>query len=105
MIARVWSARAMRIRAPQYAEYLRNHVLPGLRTLEGYMSGQLLEREAAGEIELVVVTWWRSLESIRAFAGDDLERAVVTADAATLLTDFDKRVRHYGVVVDDTQDA
>jgi heme-degrading monooxygenase HmoA len=50
---------------------------------------------------VVVVTFWRSAEAVRAFAGDDPEQAVVADEAAALLTDFDRRVRHYEVVVED----
>jgi heme-degrading monooxygenase HmoA len=50
---------------------------------------------------VVVVTFWRSAEAVRAFAGDDPEQAVVADEAAALLTDFDRRVRHYEVVAED----
>jgi len=36
-----------------------------------------------------------SFAAIDAFAGADREAAVVAPEAAALLTDFDKRVRHY----------
>jgi len=61
----------------------------------------LLERRASHTVEIIVITLWRSLDSIRGFAGADLEAAVVTAEAASLLTQFDRRVRHYEVVVKD----
>lgn len=61
----------------------------------------LLERAIPGAVEVIVITFWRSLDSIRGFAGDDLEGAVVTEEAAALLTQFDHRVRHYEVAVKD----
>jgi len=54
-----------------------------------------------GEIEIVVETTWRSLESIRNFTGPDLEAAVVADEAAALLTSFDRRVRHCEIVATD----
>jgi heme-degrading monooxygenase HmoA len=101
VIARTWSARATPADAPAYAEHLRTRVLPALRAVEGYLGGQLLRREEGGTVELLVVTWWRSLDALRAFAGSDLERAVVADEAVPLLTRFDRRVRHYEVVVED----
>jgi len=109
MIARTWSALATPGAAPAYAEHLRTRVLPALRAVEGYLGGQLMQREAGGAtpgpdppaVELLVVTWWRSLDALRAFAGSDLERAVVADEAVPLLTHFDRRVRHYLVVVED----
>jgi heme-degrading monooxygenase HmoA len=44
-----------------------------------------------------VTTVWQSLQAIDAFAGSDRETAVVASDAAALLTDYDRRVRHYEV--------
>lgn len=61
----------------------------------------LLEREVADVVEIVVVTFWRSLDAIRTFSGPDLERAVVADEAAALLAQFDRRVKHYEVAVKD----
>ncbi len=101
MIARLWSARATPAQAPAYVEHLRTQVLPAVRGVDGYAGAQLLKRAGTDEVEILVVTWWRSLEAIRGFAGDDLEGAVVADEAAALLTDFDRRVRHYELVVRD----
>lgn len=101
MIARVWTARTSPARLPRYAEFLRTRVLPQLRALDGYAGASLLRRDADGEIEIVVVTRWRSLEAIRAFAGTDVEAAVVEPEAAALLTRHDTRVRHYEIVSED----
>jgi hypothetical protein len=51
--------------------------------------------------QIVVLTFWRSLDAIRGFAGADLEGAVVAEEVAGLLTQFDRRVRHYEVAVRD----
>lgn len=101
MIARVWSAQATEAQAPAYVEHLRGQVLPALRRVDGYAGALLLERPAAGAVEVVVVTFWRSVESVRGFAGEDAEKAVVADEAAALLTRFDPRVRHYEIVVQD----
>jgi heme-degrading monooxygenase HmoA len=101
MIARLWSARTTPAQAPGYAEHLRSHVLPAVRSLEGYRGAQLLEREVEGSIEILVLTFWESLDSVRGFAGTDLDHAVVAKEAAALLTRYDDRVQHYEVVLRD----
>jgi heme-degrading monooxygenase HmoA len=101
MIARVWSARTTGAQAPAYVEHLRTQVLPTLRRMEGYVGARLLERAGRESVEIIVLTFWRSLDAIRRFAGDDLERAVVAEGAAAMLTRFDRRVRHYEVAVQD----
>ena len=101
MIARVWSAQTTPAQAPAYASHLRERVLPALRKVPGYAGAKLLERAMADAVEVVVITFWQSAEAIRAFAGADAEAAVVAEEAAALLTQFDRRVRHYEVVVDE----
>lgn len=101
MIERVWSARTTRENAAEYAGYFRRVVLPELNAVPGYRGARLLERELDGAVEIVVVTRWQSLEAIRGFAGDELDRAVVHDEAAALFSDYERRVRHFGVVADD----
>jgi heme-degrading monooxygenase HmoA len=99
MIARSWSAITTPDKAPLYAQHLRSSVLPQIAAIDGYEGAMLLTRETGGSVELLVLTLWRSSDAIRAFTGGDLERAVVAAEAAALLTDFDRRVKHYDVTV------
>jgi|SRR5260370_33321997 heme-degrading monooxygenase HmoA len=101
MIARVWSAQSTPAQAPAYVEHLRSEVLPTVRTVDGYVGAMLLEQAIPNAVEIIVITFWRSVDAIRGFAGADLEGAVVADEAAALLTQFDRRVRHYEVVVKD----
>ena len=101
MIARLWSAKTTHAQRPAYADHLRNQVLPAARKLDRYAGAMLLEREASDRVEIVVITFWHSLDSIQAFAGADLEQAVVANEAASLLTEFDRRVGHYELVMKD----
>ena len=101
MFARIWSAQTSSDGSSAYVEHLRTRVLPAVRKLAGYRGALLLERAVPGAIEVVVITFWESVDAIRGFAGADLERAVVADEAAALLTQFDLRVRHYEVAVRD----
>ncbi len=101
MIARLWSAHMTPGQAPAYVDHLRTSVLPTVRKVDGYAGAMLLERSASDAVEIIVITWWRSLDAIRGFAGADLEEAVVADEAAFLLTQFDRRVRHYELVLRD----
>jgi uncharacterized protein len=101
MIARLWSARTTEPHFRAYLDHVSDALLPRLRGLTGYAGGIVLRRETGGEVEILVATAWRSLEAIREFAGFDLDGAVVADDAMALLTEFDRRVRHYEVVMAD----
>jgi len=101
MIERVWSARTTRDGAAVYRAYFQRVVMAELSAVDGYRGCRLLERQLeSGAIEIVVVTSWESLDAIRGFAGDDVERAVVHDEAAALFTDYDRTVRHFEVVLD-----
>jgi len=43
------------------------------------------------------------MDAIRAFAGDDVENAVVEPEAVAALTTFDRTVQHYEVVQETTR--
>jgi heme-degrading monooxygenase HmoA len=101
MIERMWSGRTTRDGAIKYADHFRRIVVPELAAISGYRGARLLEREVDGVIEVLVVTRWHSLDAIRAFAGDEIDRAVVHDEAASLFSGFDPRVRHFGVVAQD----
>ncbi len=100
-ILRRWSARTTEAQLPKYLEHFSKNVLPELRRVSGYLGATVSLRRAVAGVEIFVETAWRSLDSIRNFAGSDLEAAVVAPEAAALLTSFDRRVQHSEIVVID----
>lgn len=100
MIVRSWSARATEDGASSYEAHFRGKVLPELERLEGQRGAMLLRKRDGGEVSLLVLTFWDSLTSIRAFAGDRVDVAVVEDDARAVLSGFDTSVEHYETVVD-----
>jgi heme-degrading monooxygenase HmoA len=101
MIARVWVARTTVAHAPAYADHFQQHVLAALHSVDGYVGAKLLEREIAAGVELVVMTFWQSLDAIRQFAGPEFERAVVSAEIIPLLLEYDRSVKHYEITATD----
>ena len=100
-ILRRWSAHTTEAQLPKYLDHFSKNVLPELRRVPGYLGTVVSLHRFEAEVEIVVVSNWRSLESIRAFAGSDVEAAVVPNEAAALLTSFDRRVRHSEIVLTD----
>lgn len=100
MIIREWRGRALPARAEEYPAHFRKNVLPELLQIEGFHGACLSRRQTADRVEFLVLTRWRSLDAIRSFAGDDIERAVVEPDAVAALEDFDSEVRHYEALED-----
>ncbi len=100
-ILRRWAARTTEAQLPKYLEHFSKNVLPELRRAPGYLGATVSLRRLENEVEIAVETTWRSLESIRALAGPDLEAAVVPDEAAALLTTFDRRVQHSEIALTD----
>jgi len=98
MVARIWKARAAAEQALRYRKHFLENVLPELRTKAGFREAKLLSSEQGRATEFVVLTFWDSMEAVRSFAGEDAEAAVVAPEAAALLEDYDRRVRHYAVL-------
>jgi len=99
MIARVWTARATSHNLEAYKTHLARNVFPELRSLKGFVRGELFTRVAGDEFEIVVTTVWKDFAAIDAFARPDREAAVVAPEAAALLSDYDRRVRHYEIAL------
>jgi heme-degrading monooxygenase HmoA len=98
MIVREWRGRAELDKADAYPRHFRERVAPELRKIPGFIGAELLHRRAEDGVEFVVLTRWRSMEALRAFAGDDIDKAVVEPDAAAALFAFEKTALHYEAI-------
>jgi heme-degrading monooxygenase HmoA len=97
MIARIWRGQATNAKADAYFRHVTGTVFPSLKDLAGHRGAWLLRRQADGHTEFLALTLWESLDSIRAFAGDDIATAIVEPEARAVLADFDDFARHYEV--------
>jgi heme-degrading monooxygenase HmoA len=98
MIARHWRGLVKRERAAAYVEHLQSETLPQLVQLAGFQDAKVLRRDLPQGVEFLVVTIWESLDAIRAFAGNDVETAVVPPKARDMMIEYDRTARHYEVV-------
>jgi heme-degrading monooxygenase HmoA len=98
MIVRMWHGRVPTAKAADYREFTNGRAIPDYRSVPGNLSVHVLER-AEGEVtHFVTLTFWESLEAIRAFAGADLEKAKYYPEDAEFLLEYEPRVVHYEVV-------
>jgi heme-degrading monooxygenase HmoA len=98
MIIREWRGRASRSRAEAYPKHFRDNVAPKLRQVPGFLGAHLCQRKLDDEIEFLVITRWQSMEAIGAFAGADVEKAIVEPGAVAALVTYDAVVRHYEAI-------
>jgi heme-degrading monooxygenase HmoA len=98
MIIRSWRARATAANAVQYIEHAQAAVFPALSQIPGHRGAMLLRSDRAGDVEILVLTAWGTMDEVAAFAGADIGKAVVDPEAQAVLTDYDRTVAHYDVV-------
>ena len=100
MIARIWHGWALRGNADAYEDFLRSSFLPAIGRIAGFKGAQVFRRDHGDEeVEFVTTIYFDSIDAIRVFAGDDYEAARVAPEARRLLSRFDRKCRHYSVVV------
>ena len=100
MIARIWHGWTAPENAEAYEDFLRTKMFPSIHRVQGYLGADLLRSDGGDEVAFVTITRFESLTAVKAFAGEDYERAVVEPEARRLLSRFDERSQHYEVVLD-----
>lgn len=103
MISRIWHGYTTKDNADSYESLLQKEIFAGIakRNIEGYRGIQLLRRELPEETEFITIMWFDSVDSVRKFAGEDYEKAVVPEAAQKVLLHYDKRSAHYFVKTDE----
>jgi antibiotic biosynthesis monooxygenase (ABM) superfamily enzyme len=99
MIARVWRGATRAEDAEEYAAYVEESGLGPARSLAGSRGTLALRRIDGDRAEFVTVILFDGMEAVRAFAGDDPERAVFFPEDDRYLVERDLDVRHYEVDV------
>jgi heme-degrading monooxygenase HmoA len=97
MIARLWHGRVPSSKAEAYRAFLNARAIPDYRSIPGNLSVHVLERREGDVTHFITLTFWESLGAIRAFAGEDLERAKYYPEDAAFLLEFEPGVVHYDV--------
>lgn len=97
MIARIWRGAVRRDDADRYADYMRGTGVEEYAGTPGNGAVLMLRRDDGDRTEFVMVTLWESLDAVRAFAGEDVERAVFYPEDDAFLIERDLTATHYEV--------
>ena len=97
MIKRVWHGYTTPDRADEYERLLRSEVMKEIegKKIAGLRRFEVLRRALQDETEFVTIMEFDSLDSVKAFAGEDYEACYVPAAARAVLKRFDQRSQHY----------
>jgi heme-degrading monooxygenase HmoA len=100
VICRLWRGWTTPDNADAYERVVRGQVIPGIEAMHipGFRSIDLVRRERDHDVEFMTLMWFDSLDSVKAFMGEDYAVAHVPAEAQAVLADFDRRSAHYEVL-------
>src|SRR5215510_11508039 len=98
MITRMWHGRVPAAKAKEYRDFLNARAILDYQSVPGNLSVHILERTEGDITHFITLTFWKDLDSIRAFAGEDVEAAKYYPEDNDFLLEFEPRVVHYEVV-------
>lgn len=99
MIARTWHGAVPAEKANAYHDYLLQTGIPDYKKTAGNRGVYVLRRREGDTIHFLLLTLWESMEAIKAFAGDDVERARYYPEDEDYLLELEPTVTHYEVPV------
>src|SRR5436190_13677235 len=97
MIARIWRGVVQTTDADEYADYINETGFAEYGRTPGNRGAYLLRRDADGTTEFLTLSLWDGVEAIRAFAGDDIEAAVLYPEDERYLVGGESSIAHYEV--------
>ena len=98
MIARIWRGTVRESDKDIYYEYLQKTGLKEYADTPGNRGVQTLRRIFDGKCEFFLLTLWESWDAIKAFAGEDYEKAVYYPEDEKFLLDREPKVEHFEVL-------
>jgi heme-degrading monooxygenase HmoA len=98
VIARTWTGVVRRADADAYADYIRETGFAEYGRTAGNRGAWMLRRDDGHRTEFITLSLWDSVDAIKAFAGEDIEAAVLYPEDERYLIDGESSVTHYEVV-------
>lgn len=97
MVARTWRGWTRREDAEAYVVYIEDTGMRAYRQTPGNRGAWMLRRDEGDRTEFITLSFWDSLESIRGFAGNDVDRAVFYPEDDRFLVEREETVKHWSV--------
>lgn len=98
MIARIWRGWTKSSDADRYLEYILETGAKEYRETPGNRGAYVLRRQVGDRAEFLTLSFWDSLEAVKGFAGQDVERAVFYPADDKFLVDRERTVAHFEVI-------
>ena len=98
MIARMWHGMVPKHKAEQYHQFLLQTGLHDYEQTAGNRGVFLLKKDDHEIAHFYTLTFWDDYESIKLFAGEDLEKARYYPEDKDYLLEFEPLVTHFDVL-------
>ncbi|NJD26797.1 MAG: hypothetical protein FIA92_00680 [Chloroflexi bacterium] len=95
MIARTWRGWTAPEDADAYVDYLNETGIPAYRSTPGNRGAWILRRTVDDRVEFVTLSFWDSMAAVRAFAGEEPDRAVFYPEDDRFLVERELTVHHF----------
>ena len=94
VITRIWHGRTKAEHADEYLQFVIDTGVPDYKSVDGNLSVEIWRRIEGDVCHFWTVTKWDSFDSVRKFAGDDLEKAKYYPEDWKYLLEFEPTVQH-----------
>lgn len=95
MIARTWHGRTKSFDAGIYRNYVISTGVHDLTSTKGNLGVQIWQKTEADITHIWVVSFWDDYDSIRSFAGNEIEMARYYDNDRYYLLELEPHVQHY----------
>ena len=101
MILRKWDSRIRSSDEAEYVAYIERTGSADYAGTPGNLGYQiLLRRNGDGTSSVTTLSWWRDIEAIKRFAGEDYEQARYYPEDEQYLIELTEHVEHFEVAAD-----
>ncbi|MFW9871337.1 MAG: antibiotic biosynthesis monooxygenase [Candidatus Thorarchaeota archaeon] len=102
MLCRFWRGWTTQSNADLYEKYLKDVIFKEIEEMdiEGYERFQLFRNDKNDEVEFITIMYFKTLEGIKKFAGEDYTQAFLPEKERKLLSRFDERVEIIELKID-----
>jgi heme-degrading monooxygenase HmoA len=103
VVARIWQGKTPNAKAAEYYDYLLKAGITKIKSIPGNLGVQVFRRNVGEVTEFTVISYWRSRDAIKAFAGNDIEKVRLLPRDNEYLIEPESKVKHFDVLLDERQ--
>src|ERR1700682_305003 len=96
-IGRMWHGRVPEAEAAEYYDYLNRDGVDKIEKIPGTLGADVMTSTHDGITEFLVISYWHSLDDIKAYAGADIEKVHNLPRDPEFLIEPETKVRHFVV--------